>query len=107
MFGNDDKVSKNQSSIFDHDVNSSKQTKKIVIDFHDRKTQLITGGIVLLLLIFGIWLHGRLTMPMTEKAVSPDRYASARVDKQDSRHNNNGSIAKEASGREIPDGFHQ
>lgn len=106
MFGNDNNADVKQKSIFDHGEALVKQ-QKFVIDFHDRKTQIIAGVIAVLVVIFGVWLHARLTAPMVEKAVSPSQYASVRTEKQDSRHSNKGTIAKQASGHHIPDGFHQ
>lgn len=106
MFGNDNNVDTNQKSIFDHNEELVKQ-QNFVVDFHERKTQIIAGAIAVLVIIFGVWLHVRLTAPMVEKAVSPNQYASTRVEKQDSRHSNKGTIAKQSSGHHIPDGFHQ
>lgn len=106
MFGNDNNSDVKQKSIFDHDEASVKQ-QKFVIDFHERKTQIVAGAIAVLVIVFGVWLHARLTAPMVEKAVSPNQYASTRVEKQDSRHSNKGTIAKQLSGHHIPDGFHQ
>lgn len=106
MFGNDNNVDGKQQSIFDQHEASLKQ-QKFSVDFHDRKTQIMAGVIAVLVVIFGVWLHARLTAPMVEKAVSPNQYASTRVAKPDSRHNNSGSIAKQTAGHHIPDGFHQ
>lgn len=106
MFGNDKNVDDKQQSIFDHHEAPLKP-QKFGVDFHDRKTQIVAGAIVVLVIIFGIWLHARLTAPMVEKAVSPNQYASTRVAKPDSRHTNKGTIAKQTSGHHIPDGFHQ
>lgn len=106
MFGNDNNADVKQKSIFDHDEASVKQ-QMLVVDFHERKTQIVTGLIAVLVIIFGVWLHAWLTAPMVEKAVSPSQYASVRTEKPDRRHSNNGTIAKQSSGRHIPDGFHQ
>lgn len=106
MFGNDNNVDVKQQSIFDQHEAPLKQ-QKFDIDFHKRKTQIMAGVMAILVVIFGVWLHARLTAPMVEKAVSPNQYASTRVAKSDSRHTNKGTIAKQTAGHHIPDGFHQ
>lgn len=79
---------------------------KFTIDFNQRKTQIITGVVILLLLVGGWAIHRHNSGPMTDHPVASSQWQEQRSSNDTTDTVASGSTAKQSSGRHIPDGLH-